>query len=150
MTNTRLLCLESTPNGIQLDDSLVSVGIFPIGVNVEEMNEKKSDPRVTMMIASLKEKYAGKKIIIGRDKDDYVKGVRQKMLAFERFLVKYPVWRGKVVLIQVALSTTDSNENEARVSEIASRFGLPCLTFQDKHSFRQYRILPCRVPTAKH
>lgn len=45
------------------------------------------------------------------------------MLAFERFLFKYPEWRGKVVLIQVALSTTtEANEDECCVSEIASRY----------------------------
>lgn len=44
----------------------------------------------------LKEKYAGKKLIVARDKLDYVKGVRQKMLAFEQFLIRHPEWRGKV------------------------------------------------------
>lgn len=44
----------------------------------------------------LKEKYAGKKLIVARDKMDYIKGVRQKMLAFERFLNLYPEWQGKV------------------------------------------------------
>jgi trehalose-6-phosphate synthase len=34
MTSTRLLAIESTPRGIQLDDSMISVGIFPIGINV--------------------------------------------------------------------------------------------------------------------
>ena len=44
----------------------------------------------------LREKYAGKKLIVARDKLDYIKGVRQKLLAFEQFLVHHPEWRGKV------------------------------------------------------
>lgn len=71
MTCTRLLSLESTPQGIQLDDTFVSVGIFPIGINLVSLNQKRKDPRVPEMIASLSEKYCGKKIIIGRDKNDY-------------------------------------------------------------------------------
>lgn len=46
-------------------------------------------------VEMLKEKYGGKKLIVARDKLDYIKGVRQKMLAFEQFLVRHPEWRGK-------------------------------------------------------
>ncbi|KAJ3392625.1 Trehalose-6-P synthase/phosphatase complex subunit [Lobulomyces angularis] len=121
MTCTRLLSLESTPHGIQLEDSVVSVGIFPIGINLVALNEKRINPLVPDMITALKEKFAGKKILIGRDKNDYVKGVRQKMLAFEMFLTRYPEWLGKVVLIQVALSTTEANESNSHVAEVVSR-----------------------------
>lgn len=47
-------------------------------------------------VGVLKEKYAGMKLIVARDKLDYIKGVRQKMLAFERFLNLYPEYQGKV------------------------------------------------------
>jgi len=36
------------------------------------------------------------KLIIGRDKNDYVKGVRHKLAAFEKFLKTHPEWIGKV------------------------------------------------------
>ena len=41
MTCTRLLSLESTPKGIQMDNTIVSVGIFPIGINLIALNEKR-------------------------------------------------------------------------------------------------------------
>lgn len=49
-------------------------------------------------------------------------------MAFERFLIKYPEHVGRVVLIQVALSTAEANEAEvlgvsALVARINSRFG---------------------------
>jgi trehalose 6-phosphate synthase complex regulatory subunit len=47
-------------------------------------------------IEVLREKYNGKKLVVARDKLDYVKGVRQKMLAFETFLTMHPEWQGKV------------------------------------------------------
>ncbi|KAJ3125336.1 hypothetical protein HK098_000343 [Nowakowskiella sp. JEL0407] len=121
MTCTRLLALESTPKGIQLDNTVVSVGIFPIGINLSTLNEKRNNPEVAEIITSLKLRYAGKSLIIGRDKNDSIKGVRQKMLSFEKFLSLHPEWLGRVVLIQVALSTTDSNENEANVTEVVAR-----------------------------
>ncbi|KAJ3415746.1 hypothetical protein HDV05_004210 [Chytridiales sp. JEL 0842] len=121
MTCTRLLSLESTPKGIQMDNTIVSVGIFPIGINLNALNQKRDQPDVHELIAALSEKYSGKQVLIGRDKNDYVKGVRQKMLAFEQFLNAHPEFHGKVVLIQVALSTTEENENECQVSDVIAR-----------------------------
>jgi trehalose 6-phosphate synthase/phosphatase len=109
----------------------------------------RNDPEVPEMISLLKEKYAGKKIVIGRDKSDYVKGVRQKLLAFERFLYLYPEWAGKVVLIQVALSTIEANENECNVSDVVARinskFGsieyMPVVYLHQDISFSHYLAL---------
>lgn len=81
----------------------------------------RADPKVPRLISNLLEKYANLKIIIGRDKNDYVKGVRQKMLAYELFLTKYPSWIGKIVLIQVALTTTEANQVEAHVGDVVTR-----------------------------
>ncbi|KAI9017165.1 glycosyltransferase family 20-domain-containing protein [Gaertneriomyces semiglobifer] len=121
MTCTRLLAVESTPRGVQLEDRLVAVMPIPIGIHLEALDEKRRNPEVAEIVASLREKYAGMKVLVGRDKNDYVKGVRQKMLAYERFLKEHPEWQGKVVLIQVALSTTEANESETRVSDVVAR-----------------------------
>lgn len=99
MTCTRLLALESTPRGIRLDNSFVSVGIHPIGINIASLEEKREHPEVNELIDSMKQKYSGMQIVIGRDKHDYVKGVRQKLLAFEFFLQTYPEYQGKVGFI---------------------------------------------------
>ena len=50
-------------------------------------------------MALLKEKYKSKKLLVAREKLDYVKGVRQKMLGFEQFLARYPDMQGKVRLL---------------------------------------------------
>ncbi|KAI9329561.1 glycosyltransferase family 20-domain-containing protein [Obelidium mucronatum] len=149
MTCTRLLSLDSTPRGIQLENKAVKVGIFPIGINVDSLNTKRNQSEVHEMIFSLREKYAGKKVLIGRDKNDLVKGVRQKMLAFELFLEERKEFQSKVVLIQVALSTTEENENETQVNEIVSRinskFGtieyVPVVYLQQNISFSHYLAL---------
>jgi trehalose 6-phosphate synthase/phosphatase len=44
----------------------------------------------------LLQRYAGMKIVVGRDKLDEVQGVRHKILAFERFLERYKEFQGKV------------------------------------------------------
>ncbi|KAF9962765.1 hypothetical protein BGZ65_008050 [Modicella reniformis] len=120
-TCSRILSVESSPKGIQLENTAVNVGIFPIGIDTVSLNIKRQDPEVAQWVKVLKEKYAGMKMIVARDKLDYIKGVRQKMLAFERFLNLHPEWQGKIVLIQVALSTSEQNEVQGQVSDVVTR-----------------------------
>jgi hypothetical protein len=80
-----------------------------------------SRPGITPKLESLLKLYAGKKIIIGRDKLDVVKGVVQKLRAFAKLLHDYPEWIGRVVLIQVTSpALSDSPKLERQVSELVS------------------------------
>ncbi|KAG0358780.1 hypothetical protein BG005_001848 [Podila minutissima] len=120
-TCSRLLAYETSPKGIQLENTAVNVSIFPIGIDTQSLAVKRKDPEVAQWVKEIKERYSGMKLIVARDKLDYVKGVRQKMLAFERFLNLYPEWNGKIVLIQVALSTSEQNEVQGQVSNVVTR-----------------------------
>ena len=42
---------------------------------------------------------------MGVDRLDMIKGIPQKILAFEKFLEENPQWRDKVVLLQIAVPT---------------------------------------------
>ena len=80
-----------------------------------------SRPGIQPKLDSLLKLYAGKKIIIGRDKLDVVKGVVQKLRAFAKLLHDYPEWIGRVVLIQVTSpALSDSPKLERQVSELVS------------------------------
>lgn len=91
-----MLGYESTPKGVDALGHLVAVGTFPIGIDAERVNTYRKDPAVGPKMEAIREMYAGKKIIVGRDKLDLVKGVLQKLAAFEKFLIDYPEWRNKV------------------------------------------------------
>ncbi|KAI7851898.1 glycosyltransferase family 20-domain-containing protein [Circinella umbellata] len=148
-TCSRILSVDATPSGIQMDTHYVTVGIYPIGIDINALNKKRSAPEVLKSIDMLREKYAGKKLIVARDKLDYIKGVRQKLLAFEQFLVHHPEWRGKVVLIQIALSTAEKNELRAHITDVVSRVNSkfsnisyqPIVFLHQDISFSQYLAL---------
>ncbi|KAF8809892.1 alpha,alpha-trehalose-phosphate synthase [Phlegmacium glaucopus] len=160
-TVSRILSFEALPKGIQIPEGeglpgadgsttntggeakvrdgnqergrFVDVGVFPMGIDVKQLHIRKNEPEVAEWVQVLKQRYSGMKIAVGRDKLDEIQGVRHKLLAFEAFLIKYPAWQGKIVLIQVALQTTESNELAAGgvadvVSRINSRFST--LTYQ--------------------
>jgi len=99
---TRILGFDSSSAGVDAYGAHVAVDVFPIGINaVSTQRQAFGDPEIDERIKGIREMYAGKKIIVGRDRLDAVRGVVQKLQAFEMFFEKYPEWQGKVVLIQV-------------------------------------------------
>ncbi|KAI1335599.1 glycosyltransferase family 20 protein [Xylariaceae sp. FL0016] len=120
-TCSRLLSVEATNEGIQLEDRFVNVMSHAIGIDPVSLNAHRQDAEVTKWINIMKDRYKDKKIIVARDKLDHVRGVRQKLLSYELFLNKNPSWRGKIVLIQVALSTSEKSDLDAAVGDIVTR-----------------------------
>ncbi|CBY01913.1 similar to alpha,alpha-trehalose-phosphate synthase subunit Tps2 [Plenodomus lingam JN3] len=99
---TRILGFDSSSAGVDAYGAHVAVDVFPIGINaVSTQRQAFGDPEIDERIKGIREMYAGKRIIVGRDRLDAVRGVVQKLQAFEMFFEKYPEWQGKVVLIQV-------------------------------------------------
>lgn len=131
-TVSRILQLEATPKGVQSQTFFTTVSSFPIGIDPRSLNAKRSDPDVAEWVNKLTERYEGRKVIVGRDKLDWIRGVRQKLLAFEVFLNEHPEWVGKVVLIQVALATNEDNEEAGEANDVVSRINsrYSTLTYQ--------------------
>ena len=80
----------------------VRVGVYPIGVDVEAVSAATaisvSQDKVQRMIASL----LGRKLIIGVDRLDYSKGLRERFASFEHFLENFPDNSGRVTFLQIA------------------------------------------------
>ncbi|KAI8149623.1 glycosyltransferase family 20-domain-containing protein [Fennellomyces sp. T-0311] len=137
---TRVLGYESTLVGVNANAHQVSVGTFPIGIDVERVDKFRKQPGVRPKMEAIRAMYAGKKIIIGRDKLDQTKGVLQKLHAFEQFLHDFPEWRNQVVLIQVTTPTVHgANKLETKVSELVSHINgvYGSLEFTPVHHYHQ-------------
>lgn len=119
---TRILGFESTSAGVDAYGAHVAVDVFPIGIDARAIqNAAFGVPEIERAVIGLRHMYAGKKIIVGRDRLDSVRGVAQKLQAFEVFLERYPEWRDKVVLIQVTSPTSVEEEKEDPENKIASQ-----------------------------
>lgn len=118
---TRVLGFPSDSSGVDAYGSRVEVGVFPIGIDATKTASLAWTGSVNEKYQALKKMYAGKKLIVGRDRLDSVRGVAQKLMAFERFLEMYPEWRDKVVLIQVTSPTNMEEEKEDPENKISSR-----------------------------
>ncbi|KAL2476463.1 hypothetical protein Adt_37199 [Abeliophyllum distichum] len=116
---TRILGLEGTPEGVEDQGKLTRVAAFPIGIDSDRFIRALEVPRVQELVKELKERFAGRKVMLGVDRLDMIKGIPQKILAFEKFLEENQKWHDKVVLLQIAVPTrTDVPEYQKLTSQV--------------------------------
>ncbi|KAJ6153806.1 HAD-superfamily hydrolase subfamily IIB [Penicillium chermesinum] len=119
---TRVLGFDSNSAGVDAYGAHVAVDVFPIGIDARSIQKAAfGAPDIEMTVEGIRKLYAGRKIIVGRDRLDSVRGVAQKLQAFEIFLERYPEWRDKVVLIQVTSPTSVEEEKEDPDNKIAGQ-----------------------------
>ena len=61
------------------------MGTFPIGIDPEKFTLGMSDNLILERMNRLKTKFKDVKVLVGVDRLDYIKGVPQKLHAFELF-----------------------------------------------------------------
>ncbi|TFK67349.1 trehalose 6-phosphate phosphatase [Pluteus cervinus] len=136
----RVCGYESTSRGIDVEGHVTAVSHCPVGIDAERVARDTLRPGIQPKLEALRTLYEGKKIIVGRDKLDVVKGVIQKLRAFEKLLQDYPEWIGNVVMIQVTSpALTDSPKLERQVSELVSHINgeYGSLDFIPVHHYHQ-------------
>ena len=145
---TRILSFDSSSAGVDAYGAHIAVDVFPIGINAASVQHAAfKNPAVADKVDGIRELYHDKKLIVGRDRLDSVRGVYQKLQAFEMFLEKYPEWRERVVLIQItspATQRTESDEEDMKfvnkisdlVAKINGNYG--SLSFTPVQHFPQY------------
>ncbi|GMM33096.1 trehalose-phosphatase [Saccharomycopsis crataegensis] len=118
---SRILGCETTHDSITTYGRICKLEALPNGIDTSKIISDAFNEKIDKRVDTIKKVYANKKIIVGRDRLDSVRGVLQKLEAFEKFLIMYPEWRDKVVLIQVSSPVADMNKAyEKQVSEFVS------------------------------
>lgn len=99
----RTLGYENHNGEIPLDDHVVHVDAFPIGIDYQKFTTALVNPTVKDEVAALRNHYRGQQIILSVDRLDYSKGIPQRLRAFEDFLEQNPRYHKKVSLIIIAV-----------------------------------------------
>ncbi|KAG7191529.1 threalose-6-phosphate phosphatase [Scheffersomyces spartinae] len=148
----RILGCEVEKDKVLAYGTEISLSTLPIGIDSKRIEHDafSANHNVEDKVKALRDVYYDKKLIVGRDKLDSVRGVEQKLQAFEMFLYMYPEWRDKVVLIQVSTpGYTHSAKLEKRVTELVnqvnSKYGTlnwtPVLHYQMRIEKAEYLAL---------
>jgi trehalose 6-phosphate synthase len=107
------------PDAVLADGSVraagrhVSAQVFPIGVDVEEIEKTAAAAPSTEAYRRMVAGLLGRRLIIGVDRLDYSKGLVERFRAYEKFLATYPENHNDVTFVQIApLSRSDVQEYE--------------------------------------
>lgn len=114
-----------------LEDRIVKVDSFPIGIEFNKWYHAKEDPIVKREITRIKNKVGNRKIILSIDRLDYTKGIPLRLEAFEAFLSSYPEYREKVSIIMIVVPSRTGSEHyimlkreiDELIGRINGRFG---------------------------
>ena len=114
-----------TPEGVEDNGNFTRVAAFPIGIDPGRFTQALETERVQAHIYELRQRFQGRKVMLGVDRLDMIKGIPQKLLGFEKFLSEHPEWRDRVLLVQIAVPTrTDVPEYQRLTSQVHEIVGL--------------------------
>ncbi|CAD7974503.1 unnamed protein product [Amoebophrya sp. A25] len=102
----QLTSLETSPTGVDatpIGGCFVKCATIPIGIEPSLFVKALAEPTVEEQVELLSEQFDRRKVILGVDRLDYMKGIPHKLRAFDRFLSDHPEWVGDCVLVQVAV-----------------------------------------------
>ncbi|PSC06261.1 alpha,alpha-trehalose-phosphate synthase (UDP-forming) [Alsobacter soli] len=108
----------------EADGRTFRVGAFPIGIETDlfrqEAREAKSNSLVRRMRASMEDRH----LIIGVDRLDYSKGIRQRIAAFSCMLERFPQMRNRVTFLQITPKSRSEVPEYIRMQhEVAEQAG---------------------------
>ncbi|MDG2304886.1 MAG: bifunctional alpha,alpha-trehalose-phosphate synthase (UDP-forming)/trehalose-phosphatase [Candidatus Binatia bacterium] len=126
----RVLGIASNVDRVYHDQREVRLGVFPMGVDTEKFATLSDSPEVQARVAGLRG-MDDCAIVLGVDRLDYTKGIRRRLLAYEKFLYDHPELHGRVRLTQIAVPSRTSveayqdfrNEVDASIGRINGAFG---------------------------
>ncbi|MFQ5888411.1 MAG: trehalose-6-phosphate synthase, partial [Candidatus Hydrothermarchaeales archaeon] len=87
---------------ITVGDHDTTIKAFPLGIDYKKFNSASSSKKTGATAKMLRSKLHAETLILGVDRLDYTKGILDRLVAFWRFLEKYPKYREKVVFVQIA------------------------------------------------
>src|SRR4051812_15641968 len=111
------LGIEPELDRVDVEGRNVSIGVFPMGIDVQRFERLAEDPGLHERVSELRRAHGVEQLLLGVDRLDYTKGIPRKLLAMQRLLERSPQYRGKISLLQIAVP---SRENVAEYKSLRS------------------------------
>ncbi len=107
----RILGVEHTLGKLKIDNRVIQVDTFPMGIDYQKYSAAVSDPNVKTEADKVRKQVGDRKVILSIDRLDYTKGIIQRLEAFDLFLSENPEYKGKLTLIMVAVPSRTGVED---------------------------------------
>jgi trehalose 6-phosphate synthase/phosphatase len=149
---SRLLGYEHTLGQILIDNRVVKVDAFPMGIDFNRYAQAPAEKDTKEEIQRLKKRTSGTKVILSVDRLDYSKGILHRLQAYEHFLRTYPAYREKVMLILVAVPSRTGVDTykslKIELDELVGRINGEFATMDWMPVWYLYQSLPFHKLTA--
>lgn len=98
------------PTRITYGNRSVRLGVYPVGVDLEFFTSQLHSADTEERSREIRASTGAQTLILAAERLDYVKGVLERLEAFERYLERHPEQRGQVSFIQIAVPTRTGME----------------------------------------
>lgn len=121
----RLLGTEDQRGRVLVDERLVNVDAFPMGIDYERYAQGARSEKAVREAKRIDAQTTGRKVVLSVDRLDYTKGIPDRLRAFDELLERHPEWREKVTMLCVAVpSRTRVEEYRKLKAEVERLVGM--------------------------
>lgn len=132
----RVLGLDANADAVELAGRRTGLGVHPLGPDVSRFQQALADPSLERHMAQFRDRWRGRRLLLGVERLDYTKGILLKLRAFERLLATEPSRVQDTVMLQVLVPSREENEGyrqllreiQREVGRINGAHGRPGLT----------------------
>jgi trehalose 6-phosphate synthase/phosphatase len=110
-STSRILGLHSNMGELYYENRLVKVDTFPMGIDYAKYHDAAENAQVEKEKQKIKKTLAGQKIILSIDRQDYSKGILNRLNGYEKFLESNPHWKGRVTMMMIIIPSRIGVEN---------------------------------------
>jgi len=100
---------------IRLGERDVRIIACPIGIDAQEFIQAARSPTARLTFRQMRDSAVGRAMIVGVDRLDYSKGLEERFLGYERFLIEHPEERKEVFLLQIAPPSRGTVESYQKI-----------------------------------
>ncbi|MBA3649443.1 MAG: bifunctional alpha,alpha-trehalose-phosphate synthase (UDP-forming)/trehalose-phosphatase [Chitinophagales bacterium] len=141
----RILGIDDHMGEIMFENRAVKVDSFPMGIDYEKYSDAVETHSVQEEIKRLKKIFGSLKLILSIDRQDYSKGILNRLQGYELFLDQHQEWREKVVLMMVIIPSRIGVEHyqltKSQIDELVGRINGKYGNMQWTPILYQYRSL---------
>ncbi|MAB81601.1 MAG: trehalose-6-phosphate synthase [Planctomycetes bacterium] len=113
---------RGTSNTIEFEGRRITVGGFPISIDVQHYRRLAAMPKVQEMARTIRKNIGpDKKIFLGVDRLDYTKGIDRRLRAFETLLQQLGPDAQKVAFIQLAVPSRELVPQYAQIRNVVEQ-----------------------------
>jgi glucosylglycerol-phosphate synthase len=116
---------RTVPTCLRIDGREVGVVVAPVGVDVDFIEKRATDPATEARIEEIREGLGGAKLVVSVGRTDYTKGGVAQLESFERLLERDADLRGKVRLMHVSVSANRGmkayEDIQSEIEQVAGR-----------------------------